>query len=56
MNLSRDSAGCEDQIRELRITEVHGFILGAATHWYSAAVVPNEPKIYFFDSYNVTWS
>ncbi|CAE7246550.1 unnamed protein product [Symbiodinium sp. CCMP2592] len=38
---------------------VHGFLLGGATHWYSAAVVsrdrltrPGHNKIYFFDSYN----
>jgi len=39
---------------------VHGFLLGGATHWYSAAVVSRDTlerpdgdkKIYFFDSYN----
>eukprot|EP00913_Durusdinium_trenchii_P023778 g22332.t1 len=49
------SHGCQEQLRGLKISDVHGFLLGAATHWYSAAVVRQSTgvRIYFFDSYNV---
>ncbi|CAK9020825.1 unnamed protein product [Durusdinium trenchii] len=45
----------KEQLRGLKISDVHGFLLGAATHWYSAAVVRQSTgvRIYFFDSYNV---
>ncbi|CAJ1459780.1 unnamed protein product [Effrenium voratum] len=55
ITLATSLESLKDQLPGLRKSAVHGFLLGAATHWYSAAVLhtPGGPQIYFFDSYNV---
>eukprot|EP00435_Cladocopium_sp_Y103_P024994 s1465_g6.t1 len=59
ITLASSLESLKEALRSLRLEtgQTHGFLLGAATHWYSAAVVlphaDTEPRIYFFDSYNV---
>lgn len=56
ITLASSLESLKEALHSLRLQsgQAHGFLLGAATHWYSAAVVPaDDPRIYFFDSYNV---
>eukprot|EP00438_Fugacium_kawagutii_P004948 Skav216520 [mRNA] locus=scaffold4485:153369:166705:- [translate_table: standard] len=60
ITLASSIESLKEQLQSTSLSGAHGFLFGAATHWYSAAVVATpdgnstEPKIYFFDSYNET--